>query len=71
MIKQAIAIFVLARVSASLALVLLKGVSVLLEGAALGIAVMGLAPVSVMIRAIGPKSLPAGSSDRSASLPAA
>jgi hypothetical protein len=64
MIKQAIAIFVLARASASLTLILLEGASVLLEGAVVGIAVVGLAPVGVMICAIGSKSLPAGSIGR-------
>lgn len=58
-IKQGIAIFVLARVSASLALILLEGASVLLEGAVVGITVAGLAPLGVIIRAIGSKSLPA------------
>jgi hypothetical protein len=60
MIRQVLAIFVLTRMCASLALILLDGASTLLEAAAFTIALIGLAPVALVIgrmRSVGRASL--------------
>ena len=48
-IRQVLAILVLTRLSASLALILLEGASSLLQAAAFMIALIGLAPVALVI----------------------
>lgn len=55
MIRRVVAVLALARLSASLALVLLEGASLLLEVSAVSIAMAGLAPVGLVARAIGPR----------------
>ena len=49
MVTQVLAIFVLMRLSTSLALILLEGASSLLQAAAFMIALIGLAPVGLVI----------------------
>ena len=48
-VRQVLAAFVLTRISVSLALILLDGASTLLEAAAFMIALLGLAPVALVI----------------------
>jgi hypothetical protein len=60
MFRQVLAIFVLTRICASLALILLDGASTLLEAAAFMIALIGLVPVALVIggmRSVGRASL--------------
>ena len=49
MVRQMLAIFVLVRLSTSLSLILLEGASSLLQAAAFMIALIGLAPLSLVI----------------------
>jgi hypothetical protein len=53
MIRQVVAVVVLTRICASLALILLDGASSLLEAAAFTIALVGLAPVALVIAGMG------------------
>jgi hypothetical protein len=66
LIKQVITMFVLARVSAFLALALVEGATTLLEGvvvhAVVSIAVAGMLPLGLVIRSIGSIGLPIGRS---------
>jgi len=68
-LRQLFAILVLARISASLALVLLEGATGLLETAAFMIALAGLAPVTLVVTSMlgigragrgAPRELPGG-----------
>ena len=53
MIRQVVALVVLARICASLTLILLDGASSLVEAAAFTIALVGLAPVALVIAGMG------------------
>jgi hypothetical protein len=53
MIRQVIAVVVLTRICASLTVILLDGASSLLEAAAFTIALVGLAPVALVIAGMG------------------
>jgi len=52
-IRQALAMAILTRVCASLALILFDGASNLLEAATFAIALVGLAPVALVISGMG------------------
>jgi hypothetical protein len=49
MVRQVVAVLVLTRLCASLALILLEGASGLLEAASFTIALIGIAPVALLI----------------------
>ncbi len=53
MIRQVVAVVVLTRICASLMAILLDGASSLLEAAAFTIALIGLAPVALVIAGMG------------------